>query len=118
MNWGSVLTGVGGSRTDTKDPFVSVLSAHVGSAFAEWIGDPEAWSTELWDTYNRIKHAVTFEQDDWWLQDLAESARLLLTAALLNQVAVSKEPSRQIFGTGHRIWQLRDRLQERLKMAG
>lgn len=102
----------------TKGPFVSVLSAHVGSAFTEWIGDPEAWSTELWDTYNLLKHAVTFEQDDWWLQDLAESARLLLTAALLNQVAVSKEPSRQIFGTGHRIWQLRDRLHERLKMAG
>ena len=43
-----------------------------------------------WVTYNRLKHAVAFEQDDWWFQDLAESARLLRTAALLNQLTGSK----------------------------
>ncbi|MFI6757985.1 HEPN domain-containing protein [Micromonospora sp. NPDC050417] len=89
------------------------LATHVGSPFAEWIGDVDTWAQEFWSTYNKLKHEPGYDVDERKCSLLAESALLLLAAALLNRVATNKTPSKRIFqGSAHRTWQLREALQK------
>ena len=73
------------------------LARHLGEPFTSWIGDPDRWAEEFWDTYNKLKHEPNFIFENQNLASLATSGRLLLAAALLNRAATSKMPSRQLF---------------------
>ncbi|MFJ6149948.1 ApeA N-terminal domain 1-containing protein [Micromonospora profundi] len=95
-----------------KGPKSQLLAQHVGSSFHSWSGNGERWADEFWKTYNRLKHEPSFSPDYRTTALLAESGALLLTAALLNRVAGTKEPSRVIFGQADRTWQIRDALKE------
>ncbi|MDP9301941.1 MAG: hypothetical protein M3P43_13775 [Actinomycetota bacterium] len=77
--------------------WVQALADRCGKAFADWVGGPEPWAKAFWGSYNRLKHEPTFEPDALELTDLAESARYLLGAVMLDRVALTKTPSRSVF---------------------
>lgn len=89
--------------------YAQQLARRVGDAFTDFVGDPDAWGHALFNEYNALKHDPEHVVDERGTADLAESARLLLGAALLDHIAGSSEPSIAIFGGG-RLWQLGDRL--------
>jgi hypothetical protein len=90
---------------------VDRLAARVGRPFKAWVGDPQAWAEQFWESNNRLKHEPTFDSDDLELADLATAGRYLLAAALLNRVARSTVPAERIFGN-HRINSVGRRLQQ------
>lgn len=77
--------------------WVQALADRCGKAFADWVGDPDTWARAFWGSYNGLKHEPTFGSDARELVDLAESARYLLAAVMLDRVALTKAPSRAIF---------------------
>ncbi|SDH83394.1 hypothetical protein SAMN05421505_1249 [Sinosporangium album] len=92
--------------------FTKALAAHIGRSFSQWVGDPEKWASDFWQTYNKLKHEATYVVDPSKISDFVRSGRLLLAADLLNRVARTKEPSRRIFQS-HRTYNLGERLQAR-----
>jgi hypothetical protein len=86
--------------------FAEALGLHVGDGFQEWCGDLTDWSGALWSHYNGLKHDPSFVYDIHDVRVLSESALLLLTVALLNRIAGSKQPGRRLF-SDHRNDQLR-----------
>jgi hypothetical protein len=90
----------------------AVLSMHVGKVFNQWTGDAEKWAREFWDTYNGLKHEPSFALDPRKTALLAASGSLLLAVSLLDRAARSKQPSREILGSGHYNWQLRDAVRD------
>ncbi|HSH58251.1 MAG TPA: hypothetical protein VK988_01165 [Acidimicrobiales bacterium] len=97
----------------TASKYATSLARKMGTAFADWIGDPQAWAKAFWQANNELKHEPTFSPDSNDLIDLAVSGRYLLTASILDQVACSKAASRAIFGS-HRLAETGRRLRERL----
>jgi len=95
-----------------KKRWVQALADRCGKAFSDWVGDPEAWAKAFWLAYDRLKHEPTYEPDPMELADLAESARYLLGAAVLDRAARNRRPSRAIF-RHHRLNDLGLRLRER-----
>ncbi|MGC4944367.1 hypothetical protein [Kribbella sp. DT2] len=81
------------------------LAKRVSSRFDEWVGDSEKWGVAVWEAYNLVKHDPTKQLDQMRGHVLAESARYLLFAALLDRVAGSKSGSWQIFDS-HRLYNL------------
>lgn len=67
------------------------MGRYVGPAFANFVGDLEAWSELFWRTYNQLKHAPNFEYDPHEIYLLGESGALLLQGALLNRVANNRK---------------------------
>lgn len=92
--------------------WVQALAGRCGKAFADWVGDPDAWARAFWGSYNRLKHEPTSEPDARELTDLAESARYLLGAVMLDRVALTKAPSRGVF-KHHSLDSLGTRLRDR-----
>ncbi|MFI6242462.1 hypothetical protein ACIBEF_21575 [Micromonospora sp. NPDC050795] len=90
------------------------IASYVGSSFTEWCGDPHRWAQKFWGAYNRLKHdpgAV----DEYEVSLLADSGHLLLTAALLNRVALGRMPAKSIFqNSTHRTWQLKEQIRSLL----
>jgi hypothetical protein len=93
-----------GARWASRSLYAQALANKVGKAFSDWVGDPDLWQSAFWSTYNLLKHEPTADPDPEELFALAESARYLLGAALLDRVAGSKAPSRLIF----KSWRLHD----------
>ena len=73
------------------------LALHLGECFAEWVGDTERWSADFRDFANALKHDPAFVPERTVALCLSRSARLLLTASLLNRAATTKEPARKLF---------------------
>lgn len=92
--------------------YAQAISARCGRAFGGWVGDPESWAKGFWDTNNHLKHEPTYVPDPGELADLAESARYLLGAVLLNRAAGTGTPARSIFGH-FRLAELGRRLRDR-----
>ena len=88
------------------------LVNHCGRAFSNWVGDTDIWADTFWDAYNSLKHDPSFDPAPSELIDLAESARHMLGAALLNRAAGSMAPSREVFDHP-RLSFLGSRLRER-----
>ncbi|SDZ64913.1 hypothetical protein SAMN05421684_7872 [Asanoa ishikariensis] len=89
-----------------------VLSKHVGKSFDQWTGNSANWARKFWDAYNGLKHEPSFTMDPRETAILAASGSLLLGVSVLNRAARSKAPAREIFGTGHFNWQLRDAVRD------
>jgi hypothetical protein len=77
-----------------RDNQAERLARHIGTDFAEFVGDPQKWARSLWKHYGDLKHKPTLRYDPNELHLLAASARILLTSALLNRVAGTKSPTR------------------------
>ncbi len=92
--------------------WVQALANRCGAPFSSWVGDPEAWAKAFWGVYNHLKHDPADAPDSMELAELAESARYLLGAVILDRVAGSKAPSRAIF-RHHRLDGLGVRLRDR-----
>jgi hypothetical protein len=85
---------------DIKNPSpAKALARHIGGPFTTWVGNPNKWAEDFWSAYNQLKHEPNFIFESYNLADLATSGRLLLAAALLNRVALSKTPSKHLFGS-------------------
>ena len=54
------------------------------------------WSRLLWDRYDELRHDPTIQHASRDLGLLVESARILLTAALLNEVSGDDAPCRSL----------------------
>lgn len=93
------------------------LANHVGATFEGWTSDAAAWADEFWTVYNGLKHEPNYSISAEYAGALAESGALLLTAALMDRIAGTKQPSRSIFGDAHHTWPLRERIQEIVKAA-
>ncbi|MGW6197146.1 ApeA N-terminal domain 1-containing protein [Kribbella sp. NPDC055110] len=81
------------------------IARRVSSAFANWVGDTRVWADAVWTTYNELKHQPGAQLDPWRTHLLAESARLLLGATLVDRAAGSRKASEQIFRS-HRVYNL------------
>ncbi|WP_157681281.1 hypothetical protein [Mycobacterium sp. JS623] len=83
------------SKSDTKS---GILARHVGQHFESFVGDSAKWSRLLWDRYDELRHDPTKQHDSREIGLLVESARILLTAALLNEVSGDDAPTRSLCG--------------------
>lgn len=81
------------SKSDTK---AGILARHVGTHFDSFVGDAAKWSRLLWDRYDELRHDPTRQHDGREIGLLVESARILLTAALLNEVSGDDAPTRSL----------------------
>lgn len=88
------------------------LARHAGDHFKNWVGDPDRWAEEFWDSYNALKHDPSFLIDQPQLRELAESGRYLLASVLLDRVGRSRTPSSHLLNSG-RIYQLGFALRQR-----
>ncbi|QLL08990.1 HEPN domain-containing protein [Mycobacterium vicinigordonae] len=79
-----------------RDSQAERLARWVGNEFGEFVGDPQKWARSLWQHYGDLKHQPTLSYDPYELYLLADSARILLTCALLNRVAGTKRPTRAL----------------------
>ena len=68
----------------------------MGREFGDFVGNPQRWARLLWNRYEALKHRPTLSYDAHELHLLAESARVLLTCALINRVAGTKAPTRAL----------------------
>jgi hypothetical protein len=82
--------------TSKKDTKAGVLARHVGQHFESFVGDVAEWSRLLWDRYDELRHDPTAQHDSRELALLVESARILLTTALLNEVSGDDAPTRSL----------------------
>lgn len=89
--------------------YAQVLARRLGTAFSTWVGDPERWAKEFWSANNHLKHEPGYEVEDQYLVDLAVSGRYVLLASLLNRVAGTRSPGKEIF-ENHRLSALGERL--------
>ena len=76
--------------------FAAALAHHVGMPFTDWAGPADLWATQFWDSYNDLKHPRGAGPSRREAFLAAETGYRLLVAALLNRVAGSKQPSRQM----------------------
>ncbi len=76
--------------------WAAVLARHVGTPFTDWAGPADLWATRFWDSYNDLKHSRGAGPSHREAYLAAETGYRLLVAALLNRVAGSKQPSRQM----------------------
>jgi hypothetical protein len=90
----------------------SLFAAKAGRALRDWIGNPAAWAGAFWRTYNLLKHQPSYQSNDAELFDLAESARHVLGAVLLDRAAGTLAASRSLF-RHYRLNALGDRLRSR-----
>lgn len=90
--------------------YAEVLAQRLGTQFTTWVGDSERWATEFWKANNYLKHEPGYEVEDQYLIDLAVSGRYVLLASLLNRIAGSRLPGRQLF-ENYRLGELGRRLQ-------
>lgn len=97
--------------------WVQALADRCGKPFADWVRNPEAWARAFGGAYNRLKHEPTYEPELMELADLAESARYLLGAAILDRAARSRAPTRAIF-RHHRLNSLGVRLRIGIRSQG
>ncbi|MCH7670059.1 MAG: hypothetical protein IIC71_12810 [Acidobacteria bacterium] len=74
----------------------AALAQHVGVAFTDWAGPADLWATQFWDSYNDLKHLRGAGPSHREAFLAAETGYRLLVAALLDRVAGSKQPSRQM----------------------
>lgn len=79
-----------------RDNQAERLARHIGSDFTAFVGDPQKWARALWKHYGDLKHKPKIKYDPEELHLLTESARVLLTCALLNRVAGTKAPTRSL----------------------
>jgi hypothetical protein len=84
------------TKTSKKETKAGVLARRVGQHFESFVGDAARWSRLLWDRYDELRHDPTIQHDSRELGLLVESARILLTAALLNEVSGDDAPSRAL----------------------
>ena len=89
------------------------VGRHVGSAFADFVGDLYKWSDLFWTTYNNLKHAPNFEYDPYEVQTLGDTGALLLLGALLNRIAGSKTPMK-VLCQSHRTENLKQNVRKLL----
>lgn len=82
--------------TSKKDTKAGILARRVGLHFESFVGDSAKWSRLLWDRYDELRHDPTIQHDDNELVLLVESARILMTAALLNEVSSDDAPTRSL----------------------
>lgn len=82
--------------------FAAALARHVGTPFTDWAGPADLWATQFWDSYNDLKHLRSNGPSPREAFLAAETGYRLLAAALLNRVAGSKQPSRQML-TNYRL---------------
>ena len=87
-NWAAKV-----SKRDTK---AGILARRVGEKFEAFVGDAEQWSRLLWRRYDELRHDPAIQHDGRELGLLVESARILLTAALLNEVSGDHTPSQSL----------------------
>jgi hypothetical protein len=85
-------------KLNRQDTPVAALARYVGSGFSNWVVCPADWASCFWRHYNGLKHDPRFKYSRRELWLLSEGAYQLLVAALLNRVALTKQPSRSIFG--------------------
>ncbi len=95
--------------------FAQQLALRVGDPFEEFVGDSERWGRAVFREYNALKHDPEHVADHHRIVCFAESARLLLGVALLNDIAGTGEPGSVIFGGGH-LWKLGDRVRKEIGM--
>jgi ApeA N-terminal domain 1 len=81
------------AKASKKDTKASILARRVGQHFESFVGDAAKWSRLLWDRYDELRHDPTIQHDRRELGLLVESARVLLTAALLSEVSGDDAPS-------------------------
>ena len=81
------------SKADTK---AGILARRVGRHFESFVGDADKWSRLLWKRYDELRHDPDIQHDRQEVRLLVESARVLLTAALLNEVARDDAPSQSL----------------------
>jgi hypothetical protein len=80
-----------------EGPHAEVVAKHLGRSFLRWSGGSVAWATRFWAANNDLKHNPNVAHDPMILADLAWSGRLVLAAAVLNEVAGTKRPAESIF---------------------
>ena len=97
----------------TYEPLPMSVGRHVGSAFAEFVGDLDKWSDKFWATYNSLKHTPTFEYDPYEVQTLGDTGALLLLGALLNRIAGNKIPMK-VLCDSHRTDNLKQNVRKLL----
>jgi hypothetical protein len=89
--------GVGWAKQrSNRDVQAERLARRAGREFGDFVGNPQRWARLLWNRYEALKHQPTLSYDARELHLLAESARVLLTCALMNRVAGSKAPTRAL----------------------
>lgn len=91
----------------------SSLACRVGEPFADFVGNPAAWAVEFSDTHNVLKHEPNRSRDGYRVHLLATSGALLLQCALLNDVADSADPAREVLAS-HRHQLLSEQLRDHL----
>lgn len=84
------------AKTSKKDTEAGILALRVGQHFESFVGDAAKWSRLLWDRYDELRHDPAIQHDSRELGLVVESARILLTAALLNDVSGDDAPSRSL----------------------
>jgi ApeA N-terminal domain 1 len=84
------------AKNSKKDTKAGALARQVGRHFESFVGDAAKWSRLLSDRYDELRHDPTIQHDNRELGLLVESARILLTAALLNEVSRDDAPSRSL----------------------
>ncbi|WP_319448961.1 MULTISPECIES: hypothetical protein [unclassified Mycobacterium] len=84
------------AKTSKKDTKADILARRVGQHFESFVGDATKWSRLLWKRYDELRHDPTIQHDVGELALLVDSARILLTAALLNEVSGDAAPSQSL----------------------
>ncbi|GAB5900760.1 hypothetical protein OKHIL_65690 [Mycolicibacterium mageritense] len=99
-------------RGKKNEPLPMAMGRYAGPAFTEFVGgDLDAWVDLFWNTYNRLKHAPTFEYDPYAVNTLGDTGALLLLGTLLNHVAGSKVPMKALTSSV-RTQRLKERVQK------
>lgn len=89
------------SKWAASKRYAQATAGRAGRAFAEWVGDPEAWGTAFWKANNDLKHDPAASIDARELSELSLAGHYLLTAVLLDRAAGTRAPSRTIFRSPH-----------------
>lgn len=76
----------------------AALIRTIDAEWHSWVGDSDRWIEKFWSSYQHLKHQPQDDLDPYIVHVLELSGRWLLTAALLDHVAGSNGPSKQLFG--------------------
>ncbi|WP_375481977.1 hypothetical protein [uncultured Mycobacterium sp.] len=99
-------------RGKKDEPLPMAMGRYAGPAFTEFVGgDLDAWVDLFWGTYNKLKHAPSFEYDPYEIQILGDTGALLLLGTLLNRIAGNRIPM-EALTRSHRTQRLKQRVQE------
>lgn len=88
------------AKATAATPELALARRAGGPAFKVWVGDPSRWAAEFHKQYVASKHHTPTSVDPAVAAWLARSGRWLLVAALLDRMALTKVPSKGIFGPG------------------